>query len=128
MKYFISLAILFLTACKTPHLPIQSKLDGDIKAPINRFQQADLKLGLYISDYIGQFAKVYHTKNYGIYYFTFLINDKNSMKCIAVNNNKSHNQVSYFKRFFNSKNFKPPVDNTYKLGETLTVKIKIDAN
>jgi hypothetical protein len=82
---------------------------------------------MYINEYISTNAKVFKRADYGVYYLKFLVVDKGSIKLVQVDRNKSKDQIKYFKRFFNSKSFQPPIDNTYKLGETITIKVKLDA-
>jgi hypothetical protein len=125
--YFLLSLFLISSCAVNPLLPVTSVLDGEIRPPQNGMQQSDLRLSIYINDYISTKAKVFKRADYGVYYLKFLVVDKGSIQLVQVDRNKSKAQVKYFKRFFNSTSFQPPVDNTYKLGESITIKVKIDA-
>lgn len=124
--YFLGLLLIAIASCSTPKLGVLARVDGQISAPKNQTELDDVRLALYITDYISRHAKVFDRSDYGKHTLQLLVVDAQGLHLIGTDENTSPALEKYLKRLFASNNFKPPLDARYQLGETIAIKIVLE--
>jgi hypothetical protein len=121
-------ALLMISSCAEPKLAVSAKLEGKVEAPRNQNELNDVRLAMYISDYISAHGKVFNDADYGTYTLKFLVFDAQTLALQNIEEQASPAMKSYLKRLFAQKQFKPPLNANYKLGEFISVRVRLEHN